>query len=221
MLPLALRHRSAAPLSILCLGAHADDIEIGCGGTLLALLRHYPRVHLRWVVFSASAKRAEEARASARTFLALAEGGEVKTHDIRDGFFPAEFARLKELFEDLKLDFAPDLVFTHFRGDAHQDHRTVAELTLSTFRDHLVLEYEVPKYDPDLGNPNIFVPLRSEHAEAKVAGLMRHFATQTSRRWFQAEVFYSLMRLRGIQAAAASGLAEGFYGPKLALQLEP
>lgn len=204
-----------APLRLLCLGAHADDIEIGAGGTILTLLARHPGSHVRWVVFSARPERAAEARASAASFLADAATADVEVHDARDGFFPAAFATLKEIFESLKRDTVPDLILTHVREDHHQDHRVLAELTANTFRDHFVLGYEIPKYDPDLGNPNVFVPLDASVAERKVAALMRHFATQRSRRWFVPETFFALMRLRGLQAAAPSGLAEGFYGAKL------
>ncbi len=203
------------PLTILCLGAHADDIEIGAGGALLTLLARYPGSRVRWVVFSATRDRAAEAEASARSFLGGAAEARVDVHDVRDGFFPAAFGPLKETFEALKRDLQPDLVLTHAREDHHQDHRTLAELTWNTWRDHWVLGYEIPKYDPDLGNPNLFVPLAAEVAERKVAALMQHFATQRSRRWFVPETFFALMRLRGLQAAAPSGLAEGFYGAKL------
>jgi LmbE family N-acetylglucosaminyl deacetylase len=204
-----------APLSILCLGAHSDDIEIGAGGAILTLLARHPGSRVRWVVFSAVGERAEEARASARDFLAGAAGSRIDLHDSRDGFFPAAFTALKERFETLKAEEKPDLILTHTREDHHQDHRTLAELTANTFRDHLVLGYEIPKYDPDFGNPNVFMNLTPEVAERKVALLMTHFATQRQRRWFVPETFHGLMRLRGLQAAAPSGLAEGFHAPKL------
>ncbi len=220
MLSLTFARQNKAP-SILCLGAHADDIEIGIGGTILSLLKHHPGARVRWVVFSATPERAGEARASAHAFLRDAGDGRVAVHGFRDGFFPAEFAELKETFEALKEEFDPDLVFTHHRGDSHQDHRLIAELTGSTFRNHVILEYEIPKYDPDIGNPNLFVPLSYECAELKVDTLMRSFASQRSRRWFVPETFYSLMRLRGVQSAASSGYAEGFYGAKLCFQFDP
>lgn len=204
-----------ARLSILCLGAHSDDIEIGAGGTLLTLLARHPGSRVRWVVFGAGGPRAEEAQASARDFLAGAADSRVDVHDLRDGFFPAAFTALKEMFEALKQQEQPDLILTHARADHHQDHRTLAELTWNTFRDHLVLGYEIPKYDPDLGNPELFVPLAAEVAEHKVAALMAHFATQRQRRWFVPDTFFGLMRLRGLQAAAPSGLAEAFHAPKL------
>lgn len=217
MLPLAFPGPRDALLRILCLGAHSDDIEIGAGGTILALLRRYPAAQVHWVVFSAVGERETEARASAATFLVDAAARTVQVHGFRDGFFPAEFTGLKESFEALKRAFQPDLILTHRREDHHQDHRTVAELTWNTFRDHLVLAYEIPKYDPDLGTPNLFMPLHAEEAERKVEALMRHFGTQRSRRWFTPETFYGLMRLRGVQAAAPSGLAEGLYAVKLCL----
>ena len=173
---------------------------------------------MRWEVFSATGERAAEAEAGAARFLAAAGEREVVLHGFRDGFFPAAFTALKERFEAIKPAFAPDLVLTHRRADHHQDHRTLAELTWNTFRGHLVLEYEIPKYDPDLGNPNLFVPLAPDVAEAKIAGLMEVFASQRRRAaWFTPGVFRGLMQLRGVQCAAPSGLAEGFHAPKLVL----
>jgi LmbE family N-acetylglucosaminyl deacetylase len=214
MLPLTLGPRAGPPMSVLCLGAHADDIEIGAGGTILTLLEQHPGSRILWVVFSASSQRADEARGSADFFLAAAGEASVVIHSYQDGFFPSELHRIKLEFESMKA-FSPDVVFTHYTADHHQDHRAVAELTWNTFRDHLILEYEIPKYDPDLGNPNLFVPLRQEHADAKVTALMAHFASQRHRRWFVPETFLALMRIRGMQAAAPSGLAEGFYAPKV------
>lgn len=214
MLPLTLGARAGPPMAVLCLGAHADDIEIGAGGTILTLLERHPGSRVLWVVFSGSSQRADEARGSADVFLAAAGEASVAIHSFQDGFFPSELGRIKLEFESMKA-FSPDVVFTHHTADRHQDHRIVAELTWNTFRDHLILEYEIPKYDPDLGNPNLFVPLRQEHAESKVAALMEHFASQRHRRWFVPDTFLALMRIRGMQAAAPSGLAEGFYAPKL------
>lgn len=216
MLALAPADRAGQPLAILCLGAHADDIEIGAGGAILALLERHPGSRVFWVVFSGTAERAAEARGSAEAFLAEAGEREIVVHGFQDAFFPSERHRIKPVFEAMKA-FSPDLVLTHRTADGHQDHRTVAELTWNTFRDHLVLEYEVPKYDPDLGNPNLFVPLDPRHAETKVAVLMEHFASQRDRRWFAPETFFAMMRIRGMQAAAPSGLAEGFHAPKLRL----
>ncbi|WP_245903656.1 PIG-L deacetylase family protein [Humitalea rosea] len=202
-------------MNILCIGAHSDDIEIGAGGTILALLAQPRPVRVHWIVFSASPQRAQEARASAAEFLTGADAALIEVEDMRDGFFPAEFLRVKERFEVLKQASRPDLILTHTRDDHHQDHRCLAELTWNTFRKHLILGYEIPKYDPDLGNPNLFMPLSSEVAERKVAALMRHFKTQHARGWFTPETFHALMRLRGLQAAAQSGMAEAFHGPKL------
>lgn len=209
--------RRGAPLSILCLGAHADDIEIGCGGSVLTLLERHPGSRVHWVVFSSNPEREAEARASAAAFLGAAADSTVEIYAFRDGFFPSEFPRLKETFETIKRAFSPDLIFTHRDGDHHQDHRTVKELTWNTFRDHTVLEYEIPKYDPDLGNPNLFITLSQAHADAKVAALMEHFGTQRSKRWFLPETFHGLMRLRGVQSASPTGIAEGFHAPKLCL----
>lgn len=218
MLSLAISRSPAEPLSILCIGAHADDIEIGAGGTILSVLEAHPGSRVVWVVLSAAPPRAEEARKSANALLSRAKSAEIVIHEFRDGFFPADFEQIKETFESMKR-YGPDLVFTHYRLDHHQDHRVVSELTGNTFRDHFILEYEVPKYDPDLGNPNLFVPLCPEHAKAKVMAIMTHFASQLERRWFAPETFFAMMRLRGVQAAAPSGLAEGFYASKTWLGL--
>ena len=210
--------RDRAP-RLLVLGAHSDDIEIGCGGAVLSLLERHPGAEVRWVVFAAGDRaRAAEARAAAKRFLRGAGAYEVTTHGFRDGFFPAEFADLKGAFEALKTAAAaPDLVLTHRRRDHHQDHRQLSELTWNTFRDAAVLEYEIPKYDGDLGNPNLFVPLTRAQAEEKVAILMSEFPTQRHRTWFTPDTFLGLMRLRGVQCNAPSGFAEGFYAPKLRL----
>jgi len=215
MPPLHIGRDDGAPPTLLCLGAHADDIEIGAGGTILDLVEHHPGMRVHWVVLSATAERAAEARRSAGEFLAGAQPC-VEVHDLRDGLFPADYARLKAIVEDLKA-VEPDIILTHYRQDAHQDHRTVAEATYSTFRRPLILEYEIPKYDLDLGNPTLFVPLSQRQAQAKVGALMTHFASQQARRWFTPETFYALMRLRGLHAAAPSGFAEAFYGARVSL----
>ncbi len=209
--------RDRAP-RLLVLGAHSDDIEIGCGGTVRFLLERHPGAEVRWVVFAAGdPERAAEARGAAARFLKGAAVTDVVLHGFRDGFFPAEFADLKAVFEALKAEPAPDLVLTHRRDDHHQDHRQVSKLTWNTFRDAAVLEYEIPKYDPDLGNPNLFVPLTREQAEEKVAILMAEFPTQRRRAWFTPDTFMGLMRLRGMQCNAPSRFAEGFFAPKLRL----
>lgn len=207
----------ASPLSILCLGAHSDDIEIGCGGTLLSLLQRHAGSTVHWVVLGAAGARAGEARASAGAFLQQAGASTVTVQNFRDGYFPSCFVDLKEAFERLKTETDPDLILTHSRHDRHQDHRTVSDLTWNTFRRHLVLEYEIPKYDGDLGQPNLYVPLTRDEAETKVALLMRHFGTQRSKSWFTPDTFWALLRLRGIEAAAPSGFAEGLFARKLVM----
>lgn len=216
MLALSLSQNSRAPLKILCLGSHSDDIEIGCGGAILRLLSSNSNLEVTWVVFSSNKEREQEARKSAELFLKHAKSREIIVHAYRDGFFPFDGAQIKDSFEGLKR-VSPDLIFTHRRNDAHQDHRMVAELTWNTFRNHLVLEYEIPKYDGDLGNPNLFVPLETEIYEQKVRYLMEVFGSQRNKHWFEEETFLSLMRLRGMECNAPSGYAEGFYSRKLVL----
>jgi LmbE family N-acetylglucosaminyl deacetylase len=208
---------SASPLQILCLGAHSDDIEIGCGGTILRLAKQYSDCRFHWVVFSAVGVRADEARQAANLFAgsSLVKVPILKTFP--DGFLPFAGAEVKAVFEELKQSISPDLIFSHNRDDAHQDHRLLAELTWNTFRDHLILEYEIPKYDGDMGRPSVFVPLPLEVCEAKVRFLMDTFRSQSSKRWFQPETFRSLMRLRGMECNASSGYAEAFYCRKLVL----
>jgi LmbE family N-acetylglucosaminyl deacetylase len=200
---------------VLCLGAHGDDIEIGCGGTMLKLLAERPRVSVHWVVLSAHGARGREVRRSAGRLLRRAAASHIRVEHFRDGFLPYEGAAVKNVFEELKAVVSPDLVFTHYRDDAHQDHRLIAELTWNTFRDHCVLEYEVPKYDGDLGHPNVFVPLSDRLRRQKIRLLMSAFPTQRPKRWYSEATFDAMMRLRGIECAAASGYAEAFYGRKI------
>jgi LmbE family N-acetylglucosaminyl deacetylase len=208
----------ASPLRrLLVVGSHADDIEIGCGGTLLTLTRTNPGLEVDWVVLAATGVRADEARASAEDFLAAAAVSRVEVHGFRDGFLPYNGAEVKELFEDLKGRTDPQLVLTHTRHDLHQDHRLACELTWNTFRRHLILEYEIPKVDGDLGNPNVFVPLTEEVAEEKLALLERHFPSQSGKHWFDRDTFAGLMRLRGLEAVAPGRFAEGFTCRKLVL----
>ena len=202
---------------ILCLGAHSDDIEIGCGGALLTLIERHPQVAIDWVVFSGKGERYTEAVASATSFLAAVAVKTITVHDFRDGYFPFVGAEVKDAFEALKQNPPPDVVFTHRRDDRHQDHRLLGELAYNTFRNHLVLEYEIPKWDGDLGAPNVFVPLAPGACERKIELLMQHFATQRGRDWFTPETFQGLMRLRGIECRAASGYAEGFFGHKVVI----
>ena len=217
MRSLALQHDGTAPLRILCLGAHSDDIEIGCGGTILRLGQQYPNCVFHWVVFNAIGPRATEAQLGAEIFAGKdrLQGPLLKT--FQDGFMPFVGGEVKAVFEELKGSVSPDLVFTHHLADAHQDHRLLAELTWNTFRDHLILEYEIPKYDGDLGKPSVFVPLEEEVYQKKVRSIMATFQSQHGKRWLQDSTFLSLMRLRGMECNAASGYAEAFYCRKMVL----
>jgi LmbE family N-acetylglucosaminyl deacetylase len=202
----------ASARNILCLGAHADDIEIGCGGTLLKWLAARADLRIHWVVFTAKGERAREARTSASALLQKA-AHKIVVKQFPESFFPYHGAKLKEFFESLQSSFQPDIVFTHYRDDRHQDHRTLSDLAWNTFRDHLILEYEIPKYDGDLRAPNFFVALKEELAREKAAHLCRHFPSQGNKHWFEEETFLALMRLRGVECA--STYAEAFYCRKL------
>jgi LmbE family N-acetylglucosaminyl deacetylase len=217
MLRLEIPRPARRPLRVLCLGAHPDDIEIGCGGTLLHLIESRAPVDLDWVVFSGNAVRAREARRGARLFAKGARKLRIATHRFRDGFFPSQTVRIKEEFERIKRRAAPDLVFAPWRGDAHQDHRTLAELTWNTFRDHLVLEYEIAKYDGDLGSPNLYVPLAEKACRQKTDHILAAFPSQSGNQWFDGDAFRALLRLRGIESNATSLFAEGFYCRKIVL----
>lgn len=208
-----LGREAGSPLRILCLGAHSDDIELGCGGAMLTLLAAHPGSRVLWVVFSGSDVRAAEARASAADFLAGAKERDVRTLAFRESYFPSQVPEIKPVFETLSA-FEPDLVFSHRGADLHQDHRTIAELTWNTFRDHVILEYEIPKYDGDLGRPNLYVPVTAEQAARKVEVLMSSFRSQASKGWFTPDTFEALLRLRGIEAASPTGRAEAFHAPK-------
>ncbi len=215
MITLSLGRAQPTLSHVLCLGAHADDIEIGCGGTILALLEANPSLAVTWVVFSAAGTRVEEARQSAERFLCAANRRDLRFQQFRDGFFPHSGAQIKEVFEELKASTAPDVVFTHYRHDLHQDHRVLSELAWNTFRNHLILEYEIPKYDGDLGVPNLFMPLDEGHCRQKVDILMQCFKSQASKRWFNEEVFRSVLCLRGMECNAPSRYAEAFHARKL------
>lgn len=210
--------RGSGPLEVLCLGSHSDDVEIGCGGALLKLVQQRP-VSVTWVVFSASGVRVEEAKSSANQFLQGAANADVRVLSFRDGYFPFIGAEIKDYFETLKRSCSPQLIFTHTRDDRHQDHRLISDLTWTTFRNHMVLEYEIPKYDGDLGTPNAFVTLDKETCRRKVEMLTNVFQTQRNRHWFTEETFFGLMRLRGIECAAETGYAEAFYCRKAVLSL--
>jgi LmbE family N-acetylglucosaminyl deacetylase len=206
------------PLKVLCIGCHSDDIEIGCGGTILQLLGKNQNLEFTWMVFAhGGSEREHEARKSFDLFTEKARKKKQIVKDFKDGFFPFEGAKIKTVFEEELKQVKPDVVFTHNRKDAHQDHRLIAELTWNTFRNHIVLEYEIPKYDGDFGQPNVFVPLDEESYKNKVACLMEAFVSQRSKRWFEPETFLGLMRLRGMECNAPTGYAEAFYGHKLVL----
>jgi LmbE family N-acetylglucosaminyl deacetylase len=216
MLALNIPRSGTRPLKVLCLGSHSDDIEIGCGGTVLRLLSDSSNLEIVWAVFSATNQRDREARKSAELFLETTERKEIIIKDFRDGYFPSDRGGIKDCFEGLKR-VSPDLILTHNGSDAHQDHRLIAELTWNTFRNHLILEYEIPKYDGDLGRPNLFVPLESTISQKKVQHIMDAFETQRSKPWFEEKTFLALMRLRGMECNAPSGYAEAFYCRKLVL----
>jgi LmbE family N-acetylglucosaminyl deacetylase len=217
MLGFLLGRAVTSPVRVLAIGAHPDDIEIGCSGTLLRLLEQSAVSEVCWVVLSGRDGRAEEARASADALLAGVAQREVILRDFDDGFFPYDGRELKSFFEALKRDFSPEVVFTHQRSDLHQDHRVTCELTWNTFRDHLILEYEVPKYDGDMGAPNLFVALEDALCRRKIAHLMTHFGSQVSRRWFREDLFSGLLRLRGMECNSPTSFAEGFYCRKAVL----
>jgi LmbE family N-acetylglucosaminyl deacetylase len=208
------------PSQILCLGAHCDDIEIGCGGTILTMTQDMPNVNIYWVVFSSNPEREQEARLSAQAFLAKATNKTVVFHGLRDGFFPYLGTEVKEHFEQLKGEIRPDVIFTHYRNDLHQDHRIVSELTWNTFRDHLILEYEIPKYDGDFGCPNLFVPLEEKVRQQKIQHILKFFQTQRQKPWFSADLFSAILRLRGMEANASTQYAEAFYVRKMCLTMK-
>ena len=201
--------------SVLCLGAHADDIEVGCGGTLLRMLAEHRAVSVHWVVLSALGDRADEAVAGAEMFLGDAEAKNVVVKNYRDSFFPYLGQELKEYFHELAGEGSPDLIFTHRREDLHQDHRLVSELTWCAFRDHLILEYEIPKYDGDLGQPNLFVPLDESICRRKVQSIVDTFQSQHDKPWFSEDTFWSTLRIRGVECNSSSRFAEGFYCRKM------
>jgi LmbE family N-acetylglucosaminyl deacetylase len=205
------------PPRLLAVGAHADDIEIGCGATILRLVAEHPGLSVDWLVLSGHGDRAGEAADSAAAFLDGADAANVMVESFRDGFFPYLGGAVKERFEQLKAEVAPDLVLTHRLEDRHQDHRLVAELTWNTFRAHLVLEYAIPKYEGDLGRPNLYVPVSQEHAERKVELLRKCFPSQTGRSWFSDDTFWATLRLRGVECNAPGRYAEAFEARKLVL----
>jgi LmbE family N-acetylglucosaminyl deacetylase len=211
LLGLDLNKRSRSNYKILCLGSHSDDIEIGCGGTVLRLTEAYKHMELYWVVFSSDEERKLEAQKSANLFLKLAKKKTIQIRNFRTSFFPYEGMQIKEYFEQLKEEFSPDLIFTHYRSDLHQDHRVISDLTWNTFRNHLILEYEIPKYDGDLGSPNFFVHLDDSICKKKTKYMLKTFQTQNNKQWFTEETFLAVLRLRGIESNAPKKYAEAFY----------
>ena len=215
MINVGLIQQGSNPLQVLCLGCHSDDIEIGCGGTILRLKDQYPNCRFHWAVFSANGNRREEAQRGAEALVGSDRIDNLWLHPFRDGFMPFMAAEIKDAFEEMKRQVSPDIIFTQNRRDAHQDHRLLSELTWNTFRNHLILEYEIPKYDGDLGQPSVFVPLKAEFYESKVRALMEVFASQRSKAWFDEATFLGLMRLRGMECNSPSGYAEAFYCRKV------
>lgn len=209
--------QSTDVLRVLCLGAHSDDIELGCGGTLLRLLAQRQNVEVRWVVFAASPQRRVEAERSAAMFLRGAASKEIIVKDFKESFFPYVGAEIKTYFEELKRAGSPDVVFTHFREDLHQDHRLISELTWNSFRDHVILEYEIVKYDGGLGSPNVFVPLSEDVCARKIEYVLGNFQSQHSHQWFTEETFRAILRLRGVESNSSTKFAEAFYARKLVL----
>jgi len=216
MLKFEMAKQNNRPLRVLCIGAHSDDIEIGCGGTILRLLSGHDDVEVHWVVLGSSGQRNGEAQASAKKFLAGAKNYKIIIENIADGFFPYRGEQQKKIFEKLKR-ISPDLIFSHYHHDLHQDHRLISELTWNTFRDHLILEYEIVKYDGDLGAPNFFVHLSESICKNKVSYIIETFKSQKKKDWFTPDAFFSILRIRGIESKAPEKYAEGFYGRKVVI----
>jgi LmbE family N-acetylglucosaminyl deacetylase len=208
--------KAAGPARILALGAHCDDIEIGCGGTMLRLAAERPELEVLWIVFCSTPDRAAEARASAADFLAGFGRWRLVVHEFRDGYLPYTGAEVKDTFEALKREYTPDIIFTHHGDDRHQDHRLVSELTWNTWRNQLILEYEIPKYDGDFGSPGVFAPLTAALVDQKIDLILRHFQTQSDKHWLARDLLLALARLRGMECVATERLAEAFYSRKLA-----
>ncbi len=201
---------------VLCIGAHSDDIEIGCAGALIEWSRQYAGLEIYWVVLSTTGDRAIEARKSVRTLLGRSVK-EVVLGQFTDGHLPSQYSDVKDFLAQVRSSFEPDIVLTHRIEDRHQDHRLIGEATWQTWRNQLILEYEIPKYEGDLGQPNVYVPLSRRTAGRKVQHLIKHFGSQRSKSWFTKPVFEGLMQIRGIECRAPSGFAEGFYARKVVL----
>ncbi|WP_441000167.1 PIG-L deacetylase family protein [Fodinibius sp. SL11] len=204
-------------LKMLFLGAHCDDIEIGCGGTVLHMIENYKIDHIKWVVFTSNEVRKKEAESSAKEFLKSVKNADVDVYDYQDGFLPSVWSEIKVRFEDLKKEIEPDIIFTHYRNDLHQDHRTLNELTWNTFRNHLIFEYEIPKYDGDIGNPNLFVPLNEDQIKQRNEIITSCFKSQQNKQWLDDSLLTSMPRIRGIECASKGKYAEAFYSRKLTI----
>lgn len=211
---------AAAPLRLLCIGAHSDDLEIGCGGTVLTWLAGGRPADVTWVVLTAEGDRAREAKRSARALLQRASRHDIVLGAFKDGFLPSQYEAVKDFFESIKARCSPDIVLTHRLEDRHQDHRLASELTWNTWRDHQILEYEIMKYEGDLGQPNVFVPLKASIAQRKATHLARHFASQRAKSWFDESNFEALARIRGLECRSPSGLAEAFHARKMRLAMQ-
>lgn len=215
MVSVALKLEKDRALQILCLGAHSDDIEIGCGGTISRIIKEHPNAKVHWVVFGSTGIRTTEALNSANAILTNIIDKKITVKGFRDSFFPYTGIEIKEYFEQLKKEMDPDIIFTHYGKDYHQDHRLISELTWNSFRNHLIFEYEIPKYDGDMGAPNFFVQLNEATAEWKAQHLMSHFKSQANKHWFTKETFLALLRLRGIESKAPGNYAEAFFCRKI------
>ena len=215
MLKFNFEEKNDSTYKVLCLGAHCDDIEIGCGGTILRLVESYPNIVFYWVVFSSNLQREKEAYHSANKFLEKVQEKNIVIKEFQDGFFPFIGIEIKQFFEQLKEDYNPDLILTHSRDDLHQDHRLISDFTWNTFRNHLILEYEIPKYDGDLGKPNFFVHLDEEICQEKIKYIIDSFPSQNNKQWFTEETFLSILRLRGIESNAPNKYSEAFYCRKV------
>jgi LmbE family N-acetylglucosaminyl deacetylase len=219
MNPLNLVAVADRPPIVLFLGAHCDDIEIGCGGTILRLREAMPEAEIRWLILSSNEVRRREAMESAEHFLGKESPDSIRIESFRDGYLPYSGSQVKDVFEEFKHEVSPDLIFTHYRHDRHQDHRLVSELTWNTWRDHTILEYEIPKYDGDLGQPNVFISISPEQVDRKVKTVLDVFDSQASKDWFDSDTLRALLRLRGVESNAPSRYAEAFYASKLVLEL--
>lgn len=218
MLNVTFSNSNREGLQLLLLGAHCDDIEIGCGGTLLKLIENYQIKQVKWVVFTSNETRKKEAVSSAKEFLKPVRDSEIQIHNYKDGYLPSVWSNLKNEFEKIKNCYAPDVIFTHYKNDLHQDHRVINELTWNTFRNHAIFEYEIPKYDGDLGNPNFYVSLDKNQVKKKNKLILGNFESQREKHWFDDTLFASMMRIRGVECASASNYAEAFYSRKQVLQ---